>query len=327
VFARPAWSGHLKLSLVTCPVALYKATDEAKKGVRFHLINPQTNNRVRMKPVDESMVSSPAAATALAAAPTAGRGSRRDLPTSAPAATPELQRSELVKGYEVDKGVYVTVTEEEIRALRVESNGAIQIERFVAEAEIDRLYWDAPYYLVPDGTLAMEPYAVIREAMREAGQVALARVVMNGRERQFALEVRGKGIVAHAIRTQQEVRSSAELFDRIPDTQPDGGMVTIAKQILQQHAGPFDPAAFVDRYQTAVLELVERKKAEQGIVQQGQGGSEPREAEIIDLMAALKASLAGGGAKYAEAKPRRKAAPPPAARAPANSAGRSRRSA
>lgn len=271
--ARPAWNGHLKLSLVTCPVALYKATEAAKRGVSFNFINPETNNRIAMKPSD----------------PTTGA---------------EVERRDLVKGYAIDKGLYVTVTDDELRALKLESNGAFAIERFVPEAEIDRLYWDQPYYLVPDGDLATEPYAVIREAMREAGQVALARMVMNGRERQFALEVRGKGIVAHGIRTHQEVRDAGAFFDRLPDSQPDAAMVSIARQILQQHAGPFDPREFVDRYQAAVMELVERKKVEQGVTRAGSRRSEPGEAEVIDLMAALKASL-GGTQPNSKAAPRR----------------------
>jgi DNA end-binding protein Ku len=282
---RPAWSGHLKLSLVTCPVALYKATEAAKRGVSFNYINPKTNDRIAMKPSDASTGE-------------------------------EVARSDLVKGYQVDKGLYVTVTEEEIRSVKLESNGAIQIERFVAEAEIDRLYWDAPYYLVPDGALAFEPYAVIREAMREGGQVALARVVMNGRERQFALEVRGKGIVGHAIRTHHEVRPVEDYFSAIPEVTPDKNMVAIAKQILKQHEGPFDPRQFVDRYQAAVLALVERKKKEQGLTRQGHGGSRPQEAEIIDLMEMLKRSLVGdvaakGGERRKRAAPAAKAAPTP----------------
>jgi DNA end-binding protein Ku len=313
--ARPAWSGHLKLSLVTCPVALYKAVEPAKRGVSFNLINPETGNRVRMKPVDEAD-----AAPAYAAVPAADRPrAAASHPAAAPAPRP-LDRAELVKGYEVEKGQYVTVTDEEIRNLRIESNGAIQIERFVPEAEIDRVYWDTPYYLAPDGEVACEPYAVIREAMREAGQVALARVVMNGREHQLALEVRGKGVVAHKIRTHQEVRAPDELFARIPDAEPDKKMVAIAKQILQQHEGPFDPAAFVDRYQEALRALIARKQAEQGVTRSSKAAV--GEAEVIDLMEALRRSLAGAAqgapAPAAERRKRGKgAAATPAAAKPA----------
>lgn len=275
---QPAWQGHLKLSLVTCPVALYKAVEPARRGTSFNLINPETGNRINMKPKDPELG--------------------------------EVNRADLVKGYEVDKGLYVTVTEEEIRNLRLESNGAIQIERFVAEAEIDRLYWDTPYYLTPDGDLAHEPYQVIREAMREGGQVALARVVMNGRERQLALEVRRKGIVAHAIRTHREVRPADEFFDRLPDGEADPKMVTIAKQILRQHEGPFDPTAFVDRYQEAVRALIAEKQKTEGLTRSR--APAPDEAQITDLMAALKASLSGAS----PSAPRR----PAKARAPESGA-------
>lgn len=304
MFSRPAWSGHLKLSLVTCPVALYKAVEPAKRGVSFNLINPETGNRVRMKPVDEADAAPSYAPIAPADRP---RGAAAPV---APQAR-ELQRSELVKGYEVDKGQYVTVTDEEIRNLRIESNGAIQIERFVPEAEIDRVYWDTPYYLVPDGDLASEPFAVIREAMREAGQVALARVVMSGREHQMALEVRGKGIVAHKIRTRHEVRSPDALFDRIPDAKPDANMVAIAKQILRQHEGPFDPSAFVDRYQEAVRALIAEKQAAKGVTTGRK--SAPDEAQLVDLMAALKASLAPPTTSAARRPAKPRASPPKAA--------------
>jgi DNA end-binding protein Ku len=259
--ARPTWQGHLKLSLVTCPVTLYCAVEPAKRGVSFNLINPETGNRINMKTHD-------------------------------PQSGGEVARSDLVKGYAIDKGLYVTLTEDEIRSVRIESNGAIQIERFVPEADIDRLYWDTPHYLIPDGELAQEPYAVIREAMREVGQVALARVVLSGRERQFALEVRGKGIVAHAIRTHAEVRPAAEFFDTLPEREADPQMVAIAKQILKQHEGPFDPTAFVDRYRAALLALVEEKRKAGGVTRASPAPS-PGEAQVLDLMEALKASLAG----------------------------------
>ncbi len=161
---RPTWQGHLKLSLVTCPVELYTAV-EAGGDVHFNLINPKTNNRIRMITTD---------------------------PDTGP-----VERSDLVKRYEVEKGRYVLITDEEIKSVRLESTRTIDIERFVPADSIDRLYFDHPYYPAPEGKLAQEAFAVIREAMTRAGQIALGRVVLSTRERLLALEPRGKGIIPH----------------------------------------------------------------------------------------------------------------------------------
>lgn len=251
---RPAWNGHLKLSLVTCPVALYSGT--VASNVELNLVNPETGNRIRMQTVD---------------------------PETGP-----VDRASLVKGHAIDKGLYVTLTEDEVRSCRPESAGTITIERFVAEADINRLYWDRPYYLAPDGELAIEAFSVIREAMRSAGQIALGRVVISSRERLIALEAKGNGILAHTLRTRDEVCDSAEVFDRIPERVVDPAMLTIARQIVEQHVGPFDPAEFVDRYSQALRELIETKRKSQAPARERRLG----EAEITDLMAALKASLA-----------------------------------
>jgi DNA end-binding protein Ku len=254
---RPTWQGHLKLSLVTCPVALYTAVN-AGKDIHFNLINPATNNRIKMVTTD---------------------------PETGP-----VSRSDLVKGYEVEKGRYILLTEEEIRSVRLESTKTINIERFVPEKDIDRLYWDAPYFLAPDGKLAEEAFGVIRESMRSEGQIALGRVVMSTRERLLALEPRGKGIVAHTLRTAGEVRDSEEIFESISDAPPDPAMVAIAKQIISQAAGPFDPSGFVDRYEEALKALIAQKQQGMAPV----GVAEPRDTtQVIDLMAALKASLHG----------------------------------
>lgn len=255
--SRPAWEGHLKLSLVTCPVSLYPATGKGR-SLRFNMLNPDTGNRIRTVVEDAS--------TGVA-----------------------MTRTETVKGFEVDKGLYVTLTDEEIRSAKLPDTGSLQIERFVPVAEIDRLYWSSPYYLVPNGDVAAEPYAVIREAMRAEGKVALARYVKNGKERQLALEPRGRGIVAHEIRHHDQVHAEADYFGRIPDLKVDKGMVAIAKQILQQHEGPFEPSEFVDRYTEGLLALIEAKRVEQGVRRARSGG--PREAEVIDLMEALKRSV------------------------------------
>ena len=181
---RPTWQGHLKLSLVTCPVALYTATNSAG-DVHFNLINPKTNNRIKMITTD---------------------------PDTGP-----IERSDLVKGYEVSKGEYILLTNDEINSVKLESTKTIEIERFVPGDEIDRLYWDNPYFLAPDGKLAQEAFGVIRTAMEKSGQIALGRVVIGTRERILALEPRGKGILAYTIRTDAEVRKPDEIFGGISD--------------------------------------------------------------------------------------------------------------
>lgn len=266
---RPTWQGHLKLSLVTCPVALYTAVN-AGKDIHFNLVNPATHNRIKMVTTD---------------------------PDTGP-----VSRSDLVKGYEVDKGRYVLITEDEIRSVRLESTKTINIERFVPVADIDRLYWDNPYFLAPDGKLADEAFGVIREAMRSEGQVALGRVVISTRERLLALEPRGKGIIAHTLRTAAEVRDAQEVFAPISDAPPDPAMIAIAKQIIKQMEGPFDPTQFVDRYEEALKALIAQKQKGQAPV----GVSEPRDTtQVVDLMAALRASLQGN----AKQKPSKSPAP------------------
>ena len=267
---RPTWQGHLRLSLVTCPVALYTATSSGG-DVHFNLINPKTNNRIKMITTD---------------------------PETGP-----NERSDLVKGYEVSKGEYVLLTDEEIKSVRLESTKTIDIERFVPAADIDRVYWDNPYYLAPDGGLAQEAFGVIREAMERSGQIALGRVVMSTRERILALEPRGKGILAYTIRTDAEVRKADEIFGGISDAEPDEGMIAIAERIIEQREGPFDPSQFVDRYEQALKALIEEK-------QRGQRPatvSEPADTNVIDLMSALRASLAGPAAKKSSRTPPPKA--------------------
>jgi DNA end-binding protein Ku len=253
---RPTWQGHLKLSLVTCPVALYTAV-EAGGDVHFNLINPKTNNRIRMITTD---------------------------PETGP-----VDRADLVKGYEVEKGRYILITDEEIKSVRLESTRTIDIERFVPQSEIDRLYWDHPYYLAPDGKLAQEAFAVIREAMARSGQIALGRVVLSTRERLLALEPRGKGIVATSLRTEAEVRQPDEIFAQIADVKPDAAMIDIAKRIIEQQEGPFDPSQFVDRYEKALEALIAQKLKGHAPV----AAPEPQDTNVVDLMGALRASLQG----------------------------------
>ncbi|HUE63156.1 MAG TPA: Ku protein [Rhizomicrobium sp.] len=252
--SRPIWQGNLKLSLVSCPVALYGATDRSS-DVSFHLLNPETNNRIRMIPTD---------------------------PDTGP-----VQRSDLVKGYEISKNHYVVLSNEELGAVRLETTKNIEIERFVDANDIDRLYWNVPYYLLPGEKAGMEAYSVIREALAETGRIALGRVVMHGRERLVALEPRDKGIIAYTLRMGDEVVQPDDAFEDIPAAHPPKQMVEIARKIIEQQKGPFQPEEFQDRYENALRDLIRRKEKGEKLVT-----AEPVEEDnVIDLMQALKKSL------------------------------------
>lgn len=279
---RPTWQGHLRLSLVTCPVALYTATSSSGE-VHFNLLHKETHNRIRMVTTD-----------------------------------PELgpvERKDLVKGFEIEKGRYVVVTDEEIKAVRLESTRTIDIERFVHAADIDRLYWNDPYYLVPDGDMAVEAFTVIREAMARSDRLALGRVVLHQRERLLALEPRDKGIVAYSLRAYEEVRKPEMFLDAIPDQKADKQMIEIAEKIIDQLEGPFDATQFHDRYEQALKKLIAEKQKGHEVK-----APKPQEAEVIDLMEALRRSLgqdAGSRSgkaptKKAKATPKRTAAKAPA---------------
>jgi DNA end-binding protein Ku len=252
---RPIWQGHLRLSLVACPVALYTATTTAH-DVRFHLVNPGTRNRIRQLTVD------------------AETGE-------------EVDRKSLLRGFEVEKDSYVLLTDEEIAAVRLESTHTMDIERFVAAGDIDRIWWNDPYYLVPQGTAGLDAFTVIRDAMLHAQKLAIARLVMGTRERIVAIEPRAAGMLATTLRTHDEVRSDHPFFDAIPQRRSDARMVHIAQQIIAQLAGPFDPREFTDRYEDALRDLIQRKSE----------GAEPVTAlpppqdNVIDLMEALRRSL------------------------------------
>ena len=279
---------------MTCPVALFTATSSAS-DVHFNLINPATNNRIKMITTD---------------------------PDTGP-----VDRGSLVKGYEVEKGQYVLLSNDEIASVRLESTKTLDIERFVPEAEIDRSYWDTPYFLAPDGKVGQEAYAVIREAMRQSGQIALGRVVLSTRERLMALEPKGNGIMAFSLRTKGEVKNSADVFSEVEDVAPNPAMIDIATAIIKQQAGPFDPTQFNDRYEDALKALIAQKTAGRVPV----GDAPPvQDTNVIDLMAALRASLTRGGAPAAgavaaKAKPQAGAKKPAEKAAPAAPAKRAKK--
>jgi DNA end-binding protein Ku len=268
--ARPTWQGHLKLSLVTCPVALYTATSSAA-DVRFHLINPETNNRIRMIPTD----------------PDAG----------------PVERADLVKGYEISKDEYVLFDDADFDKVKLESTKTISIDAFVDEKEIDRLYWDSPFFVVPEKGAGVDAFAVIRDAMKKQNKVALGKLVLRGKERQLALEVRGKGLLAYTLRAHDEVRDADDYFDDIPQVKADADMVEIAARIIAQKDADFDPTAFRDQYDDALRALIKAKSKKGGkaVVE----APEPDDTNVIDLMEALKNSLKGSSGAARKSAPRK----------------------
>jgi DNA end-binding protein Ku len=264
--SRPVWQGSLRLSLVSCPVALYGATSRTA-DISFHLLNPETNNRIRMIPTD---------------------------PDTGP-----VERADLVKGYEISKNHYVVLSSEELQSVRLETTKTIDIERFVDEKDIDRLYWNDPYYLLPNDKSGVEAYTVIREALAQTGRIALGRVVMHTRERLVALEPRDKGLIVYTLRMGDEVVQPKEAFEDIPHARPSHQMVEIARKIIEQQEGSFEPEKFEDRYENALRDLIRRKEKGEKLVT-----AEPVEEDnVIDLMEALKKSLKSKGRTVAAKAP------------------------
>jgi DNA end-binding protein Ku len=255
--SRPAWQGHLRLSLVSCAVGLYTATTKTS-DISFNMINPETGNRIKMVTTD---------------------------PDTGP-----VERSSLVKGYEIEKNNYVLFTDEEIKAVRLETTKTLEIEKFVDAGTIDRLYWDSPYILVPQDDSSAEAYGVIQEAMRRTNRIALGRVAMHGRERLMAIEARDAGLLATSLRMRDEVRNTAGALEVVPHGKPDKQMIAIAEQIIAQKEGEFNPEEFTDRYEDALRALIEEKKRGHKIVQ----SKKPEDVgNVVDLMEALKRSISG----------------------------------
>src|SRR5258708_29778977 len=209
---RANWKGFLRLSLVTCPVALFPATSETEK-VSFNQINKNTGHRIKYAKVD------------------AETGE-------------EVSNEDIIKGYKVDTDTYVTVDKDELENIALESTRTIDIDEFVPRSEIDELYLVRPYYIVPDGKVGHDAYAVIRETIRTMDKVAIARVVLTNREHVIALEARDNGLMGMLLRYPYEVRNSAEYFDDIQDVKITKDMLDLARHIVQQKSGHFDPAKF-----------------------------------------------------------------------------------
>jgi DNA end-binding protein Ku len=214
--------------------------------------------------------------------------------------TGPVNRTDLVRGYEIEKNRYVIMSDDELDSVRLETTHTLDIERFVDSGTIDRIFWSNPFLLMPSDDSAVEAYAVIREAMRAVGRIALGRVVMHTRERLMALEPRGSGLLAYSLRMRNEVVDVDKAFDTIPEVKPSRQMIEIAEKIIEQAEGKFAPEEFRDRYEEALRDLIKRKEA-------GKGTEvippPPDTTNVIDLMEALKKSLAKKGASPAKSKP------------------------
>jgi DNA end-binding protein Ku len=278
VAPRAYWKGYLKLSLVSCPIALFPASSEREK-ISFHQVNKETGHRIRYKKVD------------------AETGD-------------EVDNADIVKGYEIAKGEYIEVEPDELEAVAIESKHVIDIDEFVPRGEIDELYLRDPYYIVPDGEVGQQAFAVIREAIRKEGMVALGKIVFTSREHIIALEARGKGLLGLTLRYPYEVRDEKDYFDTIEDEKIPKDMIDLAVHIVETKTGHFKPQQFKDEYEDALKDLLRRK-------QKGEKIERPKErapSNVINLMDALRQSLKAGGssARRSASRPSARAAKKPA---------------
>jgi len=255
---RANWKGFLRLSLVTCPVALYPATSDTEKS-SFNQINRKTGHRIKYLKVD------------------AENGD-------------EVSSDDIVKGYKVDTDTYIEVTKDELEDIALESTHTIEIDEFVPRADIDRRYLIRPYYLVPDGKVGHDAYAVIRETIRSMNKVAIGRVVLTNREHIIAIEPLDHGLMGTLLRYPYEVRSEKDYFDDIQDVKLTKDMLDLAKHIVEKKSGAFEPELFEDHYETALIDLINKKRSGLPVAAKAApktGGN------VINLMDALKKSLAG----------------------------------
>ena len=259
---RSSWKGYLKLSLVSCAVALFNATTTAER-VSFTTLHRKTGNRLKQLMVDSD--------------------------TDEP-----VDRPDRVKGYEVSKGQFVVVEDDDLEGIKIESTKLIDIESFVPQSEIDQIYADGSYYLAPDDRVAEEAFAVIRDSMARKNVVGIGRVVLSRRERMIMLQPRGKGILATTLRYPYEVRQDAEYFRGISEIELPKEMLEIAEVIIDRKSGHFEPEKFSDRYEEAVVSLVRAKQAGQTFAVP----EAPAPSRVVNIMDALKRSLEaeGGGA-------------------------------
>jgi DNA end-binding protein Ku len=266
VAPRAYWKGYLKLSLVSCPIAVFPATSEREK-INFHQLNKKTGHRIKYRKVDAE-------------------------------SGDEVDSADIIKGYEVGKGDYIELDPEELEAVAIDSKRTINIDEFVPRDEIDELYLNSPYYIAPDGEVGQQAFAVIREAIRKEGMVAIGKVVFTSREHIIALEPRGKGLLGITLRYPYEVRNEADYFEDIPDEKIPKDMLELAAHIVETKAGHFDPSKFEDQYEDALKELLKKKQEGKPI----ERPERPRPTNVVNLMEALRRSVETSGTPAAKPK-------------------------
>jgi DNA end-binding protein Ku len=277
--ARPSWRGQIRLALVAIPVEIFPAT-KAGRSIAFHQIHEPSGQRVKYEKV---------------------------VPGIGP-----VDRDEILKGYEVEKGEYVLLEPEEIEKVKLESRKTLELTQFVDLADIDPIYYDKPYFVVPADDLAEEAFVVLREALRQAGKVGIGQLAMRGQESVVSLKACGRGMVLETLRYADEVNKASSYFRDIGDAKPDPDLLDLASTLIEKKAGHFDAAQFHNRYVDALRGLIEEKQKKKGkrIIQDKSSDAPSKGSNVIDLMAALKKSLDNGAASKAASKPAAKKAAP-----------------
>jgi DNA end-binding protein Ku len=266
--ARPIWKGYLKLSLVSCAVALYPAAATSSDRVSFHTLNRATGNRVKRQFVDAE---------------------------TGDVVEPEDQ----VKGYEIGKGEHIIIEDDELAAIAIDSSHTIDIDSFVPRAEVDERYLDRPYYLAPADRVAQEAFAIIREAMRKKGVVGVARIVLQKRERIVMLNPLGKGLLATTLHYGYQVRNEGAAFEDIADMELQNEMLDLAAHIIETKQDTFDLSRYEDRYENALIDLIKAKQGGREVQP-----AEPRQpTNVINLMDALRRSVASEKDEAAKSRP------------------------
>jgi DNA end-binding protein Ku len=274
--ARAYWTGQIRLSLVSIPVDLYPATKSAAK-IAFHQVHKPSGKRIRYEKV------------------VPGIGA--------------VDADEIIKGYEYQKGNYVLLTDEELDTIKLETKKTLELTQFVDACEIDPIYFERPYFVVPQEELAEDAYRVLRDALLNSKKIGLGMLAIRGREYMAAIKPCAKGMLVETLRFEDEIRKSNEFFKDISAKAADKDALKLADEIIQRKTAPFDPTKFKDHYAAALRELVQRKVKSKGAkLEIEEEERRPEGANVIDLMSALKRSLEKPGKAAAPAKPKRAAA-------------------